>query len=530
MMKQHAFVSYVRENRSQVDALCRDLEKHGITVWLDRNNIRPGTRWKEAVRTAISQGAFFLACFSDQAVRKRRSYMNEELTLAIDELRLRPADRAWFVPIRLDGCELPRRPISSGETLADIQWVDLSVDWSGNIRRLVDVLLPPDHGPSRVDDRTAVAAARTRDDSHEVAFGEAISVADGDREPIVAFDVHADGLMVLVRSDCASVLASDLRTTKARVEPVTGHFRVARFSTRGDKIALSQTGSSVSVLDVDTSGQTTITREYSAEFAEEMRKMVHVPGALGSLAEAFEYGDLHWNSDDTLIGVGRHLSRAMVERLGSWRPFDGLESVDVFDRAGQLLCARDVGSALRLFWSHRGALLIALNEVGGLTAWGSAGAFESYSTHVEGSPHDAAYYPSHDWIAVAASHMRTYLVEGPDGPAKHEQRCSYSLGIYSGRSGSKVVREEFEAPSWLTGAVSIAFHPAGKIMASAHADGMIRLWSTSECSLLCETIVSVDAPRARVRQLAFGPSGRELYYLVEGNTGAVNGLTVVLRH
>ncbi len=62
----HVFISYVRENQKQVDRLCHDLESHGVNVWLDRNDIKPGVRRKNAIREAIRQGDFFIACFSDE--------------------------------------------------------------------------------------------------------------------------------------------------------------------------------------------------------------------------------------------------------------------------------------------------------------------------------------------------------------------------------------------------------------------------------------------------------------------------------
>ncbi len=63
---RHVFISDVRENQKQVDRLCHDLDSHGINVWLDRNDIKPGARWKNAIREAIRQGDFFIACFSDE--------------------------------------------------------------------------------------------------------------------------------------------------------------------------------------------------------------------------------------------------------------------------------------------------------------------------------------------------------------------------------------------------------------------------------------------------------------------------------
>ena len=57
----HVFISYIRENEEVVGRLCDELASRGIEVWLGRNDIDPGTRWKQAIRRAIQDGAFFIA-------------------------------------------------------------------------------------------------------------------------------------------------------------------------------------------------------------------------------------------------------------------------------------------------------------------------------------------------------------------------------------------------------------------------------------------------------------------------------------
>jgi hypothetical protein len=134
------FVSYVTDDLKRVTELAEVLRELEITVWLDKNDLTPGLRWKDAIRQSISSGDFFLACFSKAYMRRQKSYMNEELTLAIEELRLRPSDRVWFIPARLSPCEIPDRSIGAGETLRSLQWVDL---WKADgIQRLLAVLQP----------------------------------------------------------------------------------------------------------------------------------------------------------------------------------------------------------------------------------------------------------------------------------------------------------------------------------------------------------------------------------------------------
>src|ERR1041385_3515428 len=112
-MARHIFISYVREDFKTVDRLSIQLESYGLSVWLDREMIAPGVRWRDAIRHAIRSGDLFLACFSPAYAARERAFMNEELTLAIDELRLRPVDRTWFIPVLLGGGTVPPRSISS---------------------------------------------------------------------------------------------------------------------------------------------------------------------------------------------------------------------------------------------------------------------------------------------------------------------------------------------------------------------------------------------------------------------------------
>jgi hypothetical protein len=138
----HVFLSYVREDQAIVGRLVAQLKHSGVQVWLDREQIKPGQRWQSAIADAIGAGAFFIACFSSAYEKRDRSYMNAELVLAINELRRRPTDRAWFIPVMLTQCSVPDRQIGGGETLRDIQWVDLFEDWDRGLDQLLAVIAP----------------------------------------------------------------------------------------------------------------------------------------------------------------------------------------------------------------------------------------------------------------------------------------------------------------------------------------------------------------------------------------------------
>lgn len=139
------FISYVRENSEEVERLANELKAYGIKVWLDKYQIMPGYRWGDAIKEGISKGDFFIACFSNEYHGRSNAYMNEELTLAIEQLRQRPTDRAWFIPVLLSETHIPERNIGAGETLRSIQRVELHNNWNEGIQRILSVLKPIDN-------------------------------------------------------------------------------------------------------------------------------------------------------------------------------------------------------------------------------------------------------------------------------------------------------------------------------------------------------------------------------------------------
>lgn len=156
---KHVFVSYVREDSDQVDALCKILEASGIPYWRDRTSLAPGDAWKAKIKQAIRDGSLvFLACFSDNSRARDKSHMNEELTLAIEEFRKMPPGRTWLIPLRFDPGELPDWDLGAGRGLDDLNYVDLYGDgYAANAAALVTTV----HrvmGEKRLSPASALAA------------------------------------------------------------------------------------------------------------------------------------------------------------------------------------------------------------------------------------------------------------------------------------------------------------------------------------------------------------------------------------
>ena len=128
-LEEHAFISYVREDSGEVDALQRMLETAGIRVWRDTSDLWPGEDWRARIRDAINREALvFIACFSRRSIARKSSYQNEELALAIEQMRLRSPDIPWLIPVRFDDCTIPDRDIGSGRMLSSLQCADIFGD------------------------------------------------------------------------------------------------------------------------------------------------------------------------------------------------------------------------------------------------------------------------------------------------------------------------------------------------------------------------------------------------------------------
>ena len=188
---QHVFISYVRENEKAVSRLYHDLASRGIRVWLDRNEIKPGVRWKSAIRKAIQEGAYFIACFSKEYNDRDKTYMNEELTVATEVLRQQPFDKAWFIPIKLNECKIPDRDIGGGETFEDFQWVDLHEDWDIGIQKLLKSISPD---TSDAEDHFRIGNIRAEQGDHKGAISNEEVPNMPEEEPTATVIFEIDGI------------------------------------------------------------------------------------------------------------------------------------------------------------------------------------------------------------------------------------------------------------------------------------------------------------------------------------------------
>ncbi len=129
-LRPRIFLAYVQEDLRHVQRLYRALARAGYDPWLDKRKLLPGQNWPRSIERAIGVSDFFIACFSPRSVSKRGAFQSE-LRYALDCAAKLPLDQVYFIPVRIEECDVPDR------VTREIQYVDLFPDWEKGFQRVV---------------------------------------------------------------------------------------------------------------------------------------------------------------------------------------------------------------------------------------------------------------------------------------------------------------------------------------------------------------------------------------------------------
>lgn len=131
--KPQVFLAYAVEDLPFAGKLFEALAKHGFEPWLDKRKLLPGQNWPRAIERAIEASSFFVACMSHRSVTKRGRF-HADMRYALDCASMQPLGETYFIPVRLDDCEVP------AEIQRSFQYLDLYPDWGKGVQHLIDVM------------------------------------------------------------------------------------------------------------------------------------------------------------------------------------------------------------------------------------------------------------------------------------------------------------------------------------------------------------------------------------------------------
>ena len=99
-----AFLSYASEDEGAVSTFAGRLESRGIGVWQDRQRLRGGDRWEQALKHVIGKDVNYFLVVQSQAMTARdEGVFYEEIRWARDRQQRMPDDRRFVIPVTLDG-------------------------------------------------------------------------------------------------------------------------------------------------------------------------------------------------------------------------------------------------------------------------------------------------------------------------------------------------------------------------------------------------------------------------------------------
>ncbi|MFM6631579.1 MAG: SUMF1/EgtB/PvdO family nonheme iron enzyme [Microcystis panniformis] len=118
------FLAHASEDKPAVLALHERLKQAGYKPWLDKKDLIPGQIWRDEIPKAIKASQIFLACLSAKSANKQ-GYIQRELRIALDTLGQMLLGTIFFIPMRLEECEIPDLRLAEvGLNLRDLHWLD----------------------------------------------------------------------------------------------------------------------------------------------------------------------------------------------------------------------------------------------------------------------------------------------------------------------------------------------------------------------------------------------------------------------
>lgn len=124
----HVFLSYARQDREFAQELSKKLQDVGISVWVDREQIRAGQNWQDEIEKALQNAAFVIFISSQNSIAS--DFVTRELSEALRK-------QTPIIPIVVDDEGSSKMPAS----LYGIQWLDFRTNYKAAFQRLM-VTLP----------------------------------------------------------------------------------------------------------------------------------------------------------------------------------------------------------------------------------------------------------------------------------------------------------------------------------------------------------------------------------------------------
>jgi TolB-like protein/lipoprotein NlpI len=120
------FLSYASEDAGVAKRICDALRIANVEVWFDQSELRGGDAWDQKIRQQIRDCALFVPIISSHTQERSEGYFRLEWKLAVDRSHLMAAEKAFLVPVVVDGTTEPEALVPA--QFREVQWTRLQAD------------------------------------------------------------------------------------------------------------------------------------------------------------------------------------------------------------------------------------------------------------------------------------------------------------------------------------------------------------------------------------------------------------------
>lgn len=137
------FISYSRVDSDFVLRLARDLRNAGVPVWLDQIDIVAGSRWDQAIETALASCSAFVVALSPESIASVN--VMDEVSFALEE-------RKSIFPVVIKPCKVPFR-------LRRLQAIDFGPGYDSGFAQLLMAVRSESSTAAQLNKSIALPAA-----------------------------------------------------------------------------------------------------------------------------------------------------------------------------------------------------------------------------------------------------------------------------------------------------------------------------------------------------------------------------------
>jgi len=124
MVEGAIFLSYASEDRPAVERIRAELERQGMDVWFDRDDLRGGDAYETMIRRNIRRSSLFLAIISGHSLIQQPRFFRKEWRAALDRAEMFPDNWPFIFPVVIDATQ-PYAAEGLPEKFTGLQWMKL---------------------------------------------------------------------------------------------------------------------------------------------------------------------------------------------------------------------------------------------------------------------------------------------------------------------------------------------------------------------------------------------------------------------